>query len=96
MRFAYAISVSTSGAGELVLQVHAPNAQLVEVDGDLTSWQPQAMQRQAPGRFRASFPAPDGLARIRLRIDGGAWIAPPGLASVPDETGGVLGVIPGR
>jgi hypothetical protein len=97
IRFAYRISANTSADDErLVLEVTAPNARLVEVDGDLTQWRPVSMQREGPGRFHVSLPLPVGLSRVRIRIDGGPWIAPPGLTSVADDAGGLLGVIPGR
>ncbi|MEP7347986.1 MAG: hypothetical protein ABI877_22145, partial [Gemmatimonadaceae bacterium] len=59
-------------------------------------WRPRSMESEAPGRFRATFPLPQGLSRVRIRIDAGPWIAPPGLTSVADDVGGLLGVIPGR
>jgi hypothetical protein len=40
-----------------------------------------------------TLPIPAGAHEIALRIDGGAWIAPPGLTTIRDEFGGISGLL---
>jgi hypothetical protein len=34
-----------------------------------------------------------GVHRINIRIDGGPWVAPPGLTVVRDDFGGAVGLL---
>jgi hypothetical protein len=38
------------------------------------------------------MPATAGLHRANIRVDGGQWVAPPGLASLDDEFAGKVGI----
>ncbi len=67
----------------------------VELKGDLTDWQPVRMQpsRRDPGVWEVVIAVAPGLYHVNLRIDGGEWIVPPGLATVPDGFGGDTGLL---
>jgi hypothetical protein len=43
--------------------------------------------------FALAVPRTHGLYRIDVRVDGGAWTVPPGLAAVPDDFGGEVGLL---
>jgi hypothetical protein len=75
------------------ISVRARAALSVEVTGDFTRWQPLRLTRQRDGRWVATLPLPAGTHEIALRIDGGAWLAPPGLTTIRDEFGGVTGLL---
>jgi hypothetical protein len=73
--------------------VHFPDAMRVELASDVTGWRPIAMQRGADDAWSAEVPASSGVHRVSFRIDGGAWIAPPGLVAEDDGFGGTAGVV---
>ena len=75
------------------LRLRAPVAQKVEVMGDFTGWKPVQLQNAGGGWWSASFPIPRGMHELNLRVDGGAWIAPPGIPSKKDEFGGSVGML---
>lgn len=78
------------------LQVRAPRARTVEVQGDLTGWQPVRLARTRDnGWWSTTLPAATarGTYQLSVRVDGGPWIAPPGLVQLTDEFGGVVGLM---
>jgi hypothetical protein len=82
------------GGGDLVtLQVNVPGARLVEIDGDFTNWIPIRLVPAAGDRWSVSVPIKRGKYQMNMRVDGGQWIVPPGLLSMADEFGGVVGLL---
>jgi hypothetical protein len=81
----------------IVIDVRA-TARTVEIMGDLTSWDAVSMRALGGGRFSLTLPARAGTSQMNIRVDGGAWTAPPGLIAVKDEFGAEVGilVVPGR
>lgn len=71
--------------------LHA-RARAVEVEGDITAWRPIALTATGKGIFVGAFPARAALVRLRLRIDGGAWFTPPGVATQRDDFGDEVAV----
>jgi len=65
---------------------------LVEVEGDLTEWQPAALRPEGHRTFAASFPVTTAVVRLRLRVDGGPWLLPPGAATQRDDFGDEVAV----
>lgn len=73
---------------------HAPSARQVEIMGDFTDWTPVQMGRSASGgAWTISLPVTSGVHQVNVRVDGGGWIVPAGLATVRDEFGGSVGVL---
>ncbi len=68
--------------------IRAPDAEKVELAGDFTDWRPVPLQPWGEGAWRASIPISPGLHRLAVRIDGGAWHAPPGTRPIASEFGG--------
>ena len=68
--------------------VHARDARGVELAGDFTDWKPVPLQPWGGDGWRALFYITPGLHRLAIRIDGGAWQAPPGTRPVTSEFGG--------
>ena len=83
----------SAGPGLLLVRVHARDAHAVEVTGDITDWAPVALQRGAGGWWAVLLRAPVGVHRVQLRVDGGAWLAPPGLPRAADSESGPAGVL---
>ena len=46
----------------------------------------------SPDGWIVEISASRGLHRANIRVDGGAWIAPPGLASMTDDFAGEVGI----
>jgi hypothetical protein len=68
-------------------------AHLVELMADFTDWKPVPLEYAASGWWRIALPVSEGIHQVNVRFDGGAWEAPPGVAAVADDFGGVSGRI---
>jgi len=79
--------------GMVTLKVNAPRAQLVEVSGDFTNWVPLRLEPSSGGWWAATLPINPGKYQMNLRVDGGKWLVPPGLLSMLDEFGGMVGLL---
>jgi len=87
-------AVSVERHGDLaVLVVRADGARLVELMGDFTSWQPVALEPGSDGRWRFETGLTTGMYRFNVRVDGGPWGVPTGVAAAADEFGGSVGVV---
>jgi 1,4-alpha-glucan branching enzyme len=73
--------------------VVAPGAAQVELMGDFTSWDTVRLNRVAKDTWEATLRIEPGTYRVSVRVDGGAWGAPPGIPSQRDEFNGVVGVV---
>lgn len=81
-------AVRPAGPGKYALRVRVPAARAVELSGELTGWRPVTMRRVDADAWEAVLPAAEGSYRVSIRVDGGAWVAPPGLPPVDDDFGG--------
>lgn len=79
-------------AGRERVEIALPKATNVELMADFTDWSPVSLVRTG-GVWRLERSIPPGLHRVAIRIDGGEWIAPPGLPHATDDLGGVVGLI---
>ncbi len=71
----------------------AADAKRVEVAGDVTNWDAVEMKRVHTRLFVLTLRAAPGVHQVALRLDGGPWRVPAGLARVTDEFGGVAGIL---
>lgn len=74
----------------------APEARSVEIAGTFTDWRPVALTRAGSDSGRWEFamtPAPRGLHRLSVRVNGGAWQAPGGVSRVAGDYDGAVGVL---
>lgn len=78
--------------GTIVVRVLAPKAQRLEIQSDATHWVAEAMRPTGDGWYEARLPG-EGRTSVEMavRVDGGAWRAPPGTDLVRDEFGGMSG-----
>jgi hypothetical protein len=86
-----AFDVRSSGMQRMI-RVHAPHAQLVEFASDVTAWSPVALSRDGTGWWTGTFTVAPGIHQVSLRVDGHAWVVPPGFVSVTDEFGVTAGL----
>jgi len=69
------------------------SVETVEVMGDFSDWEPLSLVRRGREEWELLLPIPPGVHRINMRIDGGPWIAPPGMPTVKDGFNGESGVL---
>ncbi len=81
-----------SPAGREVV-IRAQGASQVELAGDFTDWRPVPLRPIGEGGWRAVLPIRPGLHRLAVRMDGGAWQAPPGSRPIRNEFGGEVAEI---
>ncbi len=74
------------------VQLRVDGARRVELAGDFNNWQSAALAQTAPGIWQGRFHLAPGTHRVSVKIDGAAWIAPPGLPAHEDEFGRSAGV----
>ena len=77
----------------MVVRVHCRDVTAVELAGDFTDWKPVALLRMHGGWWYESLYVPLGVHRVQLRLNGGAWQAPPGLPRADDGPGGPSGTL---
>jgi hypothetical protein len=88
-----AFETEPARGGGRTLRVHVPNAIAVEIASDFTGWQPTELTRGEGGWWTITLPIARGTHELNVRVDGGAWRVPPGLAAVADEFGGAVGLL---
>jgi hypothetical protein len=90
---AAAFRVERADSRRVRIFVHVPSARTVELGADFTRWQPVALDRAAPDEWSITLPISPGTYHVNLRVNGGNWIAPPGLPRVRDDFAGVVGLV---
>ena len=86
-------SVARIPDGRQRVRVFAPGAHSVDVMGDFTQWTPVSLVSDARGWWSITLPIESGTHEVNVRVDGGSWIAPPGLATHEDEFGGIVALL---
>jgi hypothetical protein len=77
--------------GEIACRIPAATTSVL-ASGDFTDWAPRPMVAGPGGWWRLALPLEPGPHRISVAVDGGAWIAPPGIPCTGDGFGGTVGV----
>lgn len=90
---AAAFRVERTDSRRARIYVRVPAARTVELGADFTDWHPVALERTAPDEWSVTLPIAPGTYRVNLRVNGGTWIAPPGLPRVRDDFAGVVGLL---
>jgi hypothetical protein len=88
-----AFEARRTSANDYRIRVLAPNASSVELSGDFTQWTPLPLQSEGRGWWTISLSISAGTHEVNVRVDRGAWLVPPGLASLDDEFGGSGGLL---
>lgn len=87
------LQLASIGGNRRLLYVRVPAAATVEVAGDFNGWLPLQLTRRPDGWWSLELELESGAYETGLRVDGGAWIAPPGLTPIRDEFGGEGGIL---
>ncbi len=82
-----AFDIEHGTGNQVTLRVRAPGARTVEISGDFTSWTAVPLERGAEGWWTVTLPIESGTHQLNVRVDGAAWVAPPGLMTITDESG---------
>lgn len=82
-------------AGEALQRLTARigGVETVEIMGDFTDWAAIPLVRRGRDLWELLIPMSPGMHQINLRIDGGIWIAPPGVPTLKDGFNGEVGVL---
>lgn len=87
---AAAFVVAPTAPGRVRITIRASARHGVEFASDCTGWQPVPMTRTADG-WVVELAARPGVHQADIRVDGGSWIAPPGLPPSSDDFAGEAG-----
>lgn len=88
-----AFELRPAGVALQRLTARIGGVETVEVMGDFTDWAPVPLVRRGRDQWELLLPMSAGVHQINMRIDGGKWIAPPGIPSVRDDFNGEVGVL---
>jgi AMP-activated protein kinase-like protein len=79
--------------GRYLVTVRVPGARQVELSGDFTGWKPISLRRVRGDDWSVALPLEVGTHRVNIRVDGGAWVAPPGMTTTSDDFAGEVGLL---
>lgn len=81
----------SNGMERIVIRVGGVES--VEIMGDFTDWNATSLIRHGRDLWELAVPVASGVHQINLRVDGGPWVAPPGLPTLRDNFSGDVGVL---
>lgn len=88
------VRVQSLGGGRVrVLVRYEDAARGLAIAGDWNDWTPVPLLRGSDGMWTVELSLPPGLYKFSLVVDGEEWTIPAGVASVPDEFGGTVGLL---
>jgi hypothetical protein len=90
--FATQINRHVGGGASVIVHVDAPPSATVELSGSFNDWTAVPVPRSANG-FALIIELPSGTHRIAVRVNGGEWKSPAGLARIKDDLGGEAGLV---
>ena len=79
--------------GTQKITVRVGGVETVEVMGDFSDWTPLVLMRRGRDLWDITLPVTTGVHEINLRLDGGQWLAPPGLPTRRDSFNGDVGLL---
>lgn len=88
-----AFALREAGANTQRITARIGGVETVEIMGDFTDWQPLPLVRRGRDLWELLVPLGAGVHQINMRIDGGQWIAPPGMPTLRDGFNGEVGVL---
>jgi hypothetical protein len=79
--------------GTQKITIRVGGVETVEVMGDFSDWTPLLLMRRGRDLWDLTLPVSTGVHEINLRLDGGPWLAPPGLPTRKDSFNGDVGLL---
>ena len=89
----HGFTLRAAGSNTQRITARIGGVEKVEIMGDFSDWQPMPLIRRGRDLWELLVPVAPGVHQINLRIDGGQWIAPPGMPTLRDGFNGEVGVI---
>lgn len=89
----HAFAIRSAGSNLQRISARIGGVETVEIMGDFSDWQPVSLIRRGRDLWELLVPLGSGVHQINLRIDGGPWIAPPGIPTLRDGFNGEVGVL---
>lgn len=89
----HAFAIRSAGSNLQRITARIGGVETVEIMGDFSDWQPVSLVRRGRDLWELLVPLGAGVHQINLRIDGGPWIAPPGIPTLRDGFNGEVGVL---
>jgi hypothetical protein len=90
---AYSFRVESSDGDYRRIVIRVPSARVVELSGDFTHWHAVALHEASPNEWEAIMPIAAGTHYLNVRVNGDAWVPPPGLPASDDGFDGRVGVL---
>lgn len=81
------------GGGRQSISIVGLAADRVEIIADFTDWKPVDLAAIGERVWHVTLPVAPGAHRVSMRVDGGAWMPPPGIPVTADEFMGTVGVL---
>lgn len=88
----FAISDLGNGRYHVTMRLAERGVHSVEIACDCDGWKPRPMT-PIENVWTVDVDARPGVHHISIRVDGGGWIAPPGLAPIDDDFAGQAGLL---
>lgn len=89
----HAFTLRSAGINVQRITARIGGVETVEIMGDFSDWQPMPLIRRGRDLWELLVPVRPGVHQMNLRIDGGQWIAPPGMPTMRDGFNGEVGVV---
>jgi hypothetical protein len=86
-------TVRAAEHGTYVVTIFVPAARSVELSGDFNAWTPVSLRESRPDVWEATIALAPGTYHVNMRVNGAAWIAPPGLSETSDDFNGSVGLL---
>ena len=77
----------------LVVRFRMPQARAVSIAGNWNAWTPAPLRSVGEDVWQATLRLAPGVYYFNLVVDGGEWVVPGGVATVPDGMGGLMAVL---
>jgi hypothetical protein len=82
-----------SSADMRKIVIRVGGVEKVDVMGDFSDWSPLTLVRRGRDLWELNVPLSPGMYHINVRVDGGPWMAPPGIPTMHDGFSGDVGLI---
>ena len=89
----HAFELRPAGTAVQRITARIGGVETVEVMGDFSDWAALPLIRRGRDQWELLVQMGPGVHQINLRIDGGNWIAPPGIPTMKDGYSGEVGVL---
>jgi hypothetical protein len=90
---ASSLTIVRDGEALYKVTLRVQGARTVEISGDFCDWRPLSLHETDANTWEVTIPITAGTHRLNVRVDGDAWTAPAGVATVDDEFNGRVGIV---